>query len=177
MKSLKRLHDILSFGNKFNVIVVPSNDFGEQEPWDEPEIEEYIRGHFKAEFPIMAKSVVTGQEALDLWKWVAGKAQSIPPMLSSSCELGNAGILDWFAETSEAPKWNFDKYLINREGVIVKHWPGETTVESIFTTVQNLVDGTDFRENPTRVTSGTDTKGESSGDEEEDVEEQRKDEL
>ena len=72
-KSLKRLHDILSFGDKFNVIAFPSNDFGDQEPWDEPEVEEYVRGHFKAEFPLMGKTKVIGTEAVDLWKWVAGK--------------------------------------------------------------------------------------------------------
>jgi len=145
MKSLKRLHDILSFGDKFNVIVFPSNDFGDQEPWDEPEIEEYIRGHFKAEFPIMAKSSVIGDKALDVWKWVG--------------------------KTSVPPKWNFDKYLINREGVIVGHWPGETTVESIFNTIQNLIDGTEFVQ-PTSAPStiGSDTKGESE-------ETQAKDEL
>jgi len=71
-KALKRLHDILSFGDQFNVLAVPSNDFGDQEPWDEPEVEEYVRGHFKAEFPLLGKTKVIGSDASDLWKWVGG---------------------------------------------------------------------------------------------------------
>jgi len=116
LKALKRLHDILSFGQSFNVVTFPSNDFGEQEPWDEPEIEEYYRGHFKVEFPIMQKTKVIGEERSDLWSWVG--------------------------KTSTPPAWNFHKYLVNGEGEIVKNWPAETSVENIFDDVKDLVDAT-----------------------------------
>jgi glutathione peroxidase len=116
LKALKRLHDILSFGKSFNVVTFPSNDFGEQEPWEEPEIEEYYRGHFKVEFPIMQKTKVIGEDRSDLWSWIG--------------------------KTATPPNWNFHKYLVNGKGEIVKNWPAETSVETIFDTVKNLVDAT-----------------------------------
>ncbi|OXA56500.1 putative phospholipid hydroperoxide glutathione peroxidase 6, mitochondrial [Folsomia candida] len=78
-KSLKRLHDILSFspstpdgGSSFEILAFPSNDFGDQEPWEEKEIEEFVRGHFKAEFLLFPKTIVKGEEIHPFWKWIAG---------------------------------------------------------------------------------------------------------
>jgi len=112
LKSLKRLHDILSHGQKFNVVAYPCNEFGEQEPWEAVEIEEYYRGHFKIEFIILEKGTVTDESPL--WKWI--RANSV------------------------APTWNFQKYLIDGQGRILKNWPADVTIESIFDEVQSLVD-------------------------------------
>jgi glutathione peroxidase len=70
-KALKRLHDILSYSERFSVLAFPCNDFGEQEPWEPKEIEEFVRGHFKAEFPLFSKtSIVAGPKQHPLWKFV-----------------------------------------------------------------------------------------------------------
>lgn len=72
-KALKRLHDILSHDNKFSVVAFPCNDFGEQEPWESKEIEEFVRGHFKADFPLMSKvQVIAGEGQSPLWKHIIG---------------------------------------------------------------------------------------------------------
>jgi len=128
-KALKRLHDILSFGDKFSVLAFPSNDFGEQEPWEDAEILEFVRGHFKAEFPVFAKRNVIGSEASPEWKWLA--------------------------EKSVAPKWNFQKYLINQNGQVVKSWDAKTSVESIFEAVKSVIDGVDLPEKDKHVPSST----------------------
>jgi len=129
-KALKRLQDILGFKDKFSVLAFPSNDFGEQEPWEEKEIEEFVRGHFKADFPLFSKVKVIGDDAHPLWKFI----------------VSSSGI---------SPQWNFQKYLVSKEGKVIKSWDATTSVESIFSHVQNVIDGKP-------IDSKTSSSGESS---------------
>jgi glutathione peroxidase len=77
------------------VLGVPANDFGAQEPGTENEIKTFCETRFKVDFPMTAKEHVIGGEAHPLYKWIAG-------------ELGEGA----------APKWNFHKYLIGKDGTI-----------------------------------------------------------
>ncbi len=80
----------------FNVIGVPSNDFGGQEPKAEGEIKEFCEGMFGVTFPLADKNVVSGADAHPFYAWARE-------------ELG------WL----NAPKWNFHKYLVGRDGRLV----------------------------------------------------------
>ncbi len=80
----------------FNVIGVPSNDFGGQEPKAAGEIKEFCEGMFGVTFPLTDKNVVSGEDAHPFYKWARE-------------ELG------WL----NAPKWNFHKYLVGRDGKLV----------------------------------------------------------
>lgn len=77
------------------VLGVPANDFGAQEPGTEKEIKTFCETRFNVDFPMTAKEHVIGSEAHALYKWIAG-------------ELGE----------DAAPKWNFHKYLINKDGTL-----------------------------------------------------------
>jgi glutathione peroxidase len=77
------------------VLGVPANDFGSQEPGTENEIKTFCETRFAVDFPMTAKEHVIGAQAHPLYKWVAS-------------ELGEGA----------APKWNFHKYLINKDGTI-----------------------------------------------------------
>jgi glutathione peroxidase len=77
------------------VLGVPANDFGAQEPGTENEIKTFCETRFAVDFPMTAKEHVIGAGAHPLYKWVAS-------------ELGEAA----------APKWNFHKYLINKDGTL-----------------------------------------------------------
>jgi glutathione peroxidase len=77
------------------ILGVPANDFGSQEPGSENEIKTFCETRFGVDFPMTAKEHVIGAQAHPLYKWVAG-------------ELGE----------DAAPKWNFHKYLFNRDGSI-----------------------------------------------------------
>jgi glutathione peroxidase len=77
------------------VLGVPCNDFGSQEPGSESEIKTFCETRFAVDFPLTAKEHVIGPEAHPLYKWLAN-------------ELGDAA----------TPKWNFHKYLFNRDGSI-----------------------------------------------------------
>ena len=78
------------------VIGVPSNDFGEQEPKAEAEIQAYCKGAFNVSFPLTTTQVVKGAQAHPFYRW-AGAA------------LGAAN----------APSWNFHKYLVGRDGKLI----------------------------------------------------------
>jgi len=77
------------------VIGVPANDFGKQEPGTEQEIKAFCTTRFSVDFPLASKEQVIGGEAHPFYKWVVA-------------ELGE----------DAAPKWNFHKYLIGKDGRI-----------------------------------------------------------
>ncbi|NHN89312.1 glutathione peroxidase [Acetobacter conturbans] len=75
------------------VLGVPSNDFGQQEPGSASEISTFCARNYGVSFPMAAKCHVRGPETTPLFTWLAKQG-------------------GFFAR----PRWNFFKYLINREG-------------------------------------------------------------
>uniref|UniRef100_A0A3B3UD84 phospholipid-hydroperoxide glutathione peroxidase n=1 Tax=Poecilia latipinna TaxID=48699 RepID=A0A3B3UD84_9TELE len=84
------------------ILGFPCNQFGGQEPGTEAEIKEFAKG-YNAEFDLFSKIEVNGDNAHPLWKWM--KAQPKGKGL-----LGNN------------IKWNFTKFLINKDGEVVKRY-------------------------------------------------------
>ena len=76
------------------VLGFPSNDFGEQEPGSNQEIANFCRLTYGVEFPMVGKTVVKGPDANPLYQQLA-------------------------KITGSTPKWNFHKYLINRDATQV----------------------------------------------------------
>jgi glutathione peroxidase len=89
------------------IIGVPSNDFGGQEPGSNVEIEHFCRINFGVTFPMAARTAVTGTKAHPFFIW-ARKTLGI----------------------GSAPKWNFYKYLINRQGQLVDYYSSVTAPDS-----------------------------------------------
>ncbi|HLZ65284.1 MAG TPA: glutathione peroxidase [Aliidongia sp.] len=77
------------------VIGVPANDFGAQEPGTEAEIQEFCTTRFAVDFPMTTKEPVVGPQAHPFYRWAVA-------------ELGE----------DAAPKWNFHKYLVGRDGTV-----------------------------------------------------------
>ncbi|CAM9906352.1 unnamed protein product [Chrysoparadoxa australica] len=82
------------------VLAVPSNDFGEQEPWGEEEIREFYEVQWGVTYPITSKVQVIGDAAHPFYKAIAS---TVPE--------------DFL------PVWNFGKYLLNHEGDLVGVFP------------------------------------------------------
>jgi glutathione peroxidase len=82
------------------VLGFPSNDFGAQEPKGNKDIAEFCFNTYGVKFPMFAKSAVTGKSANPLF---AALTQA----------------------TGQSPKWNFHKYLIDREGRVVASFPSQ----------------------------------------------------
>jgi len=87
-------------GENFVIIGFPANNFGAQEPGSNTEIKEFCTKNYGVTFPMMSKISVKGSDMHELYKWLTSKAQN--------------GVQD-----SEV-KWNFQKYLIDEKGKLVK---------------------------------------------------------
>jgi glutathione peroxidase len=86
------------------VLGFPSNDFGNQEPGGSKEIADFCYNTYGVKFPMFAKSSVIGPNANSL-----------------HAELARL--------TGVAPKWNFHKYLIDRNGKVIGNYPSKVTPE------------------------------------------------
>jgi glutathione peroxidase len=105
-KELQKLHE--TYGAKGLVVLgVPSNDFGAQEPKGEAEIAKFCETNYGVSFPMTAKQKVVGADAHGLYQWLSGEA-------------GEAA----------APRWNFHKYLIDKEGKLAGSWPSKVSPTS-----------------------------------------------
>ncbi|MES2226904.1 MAG: glutathione peroxidase [Pseudomonadota bacterium] len=93
------------------VLGFPSNEFGGQDPGSDGEIASFCQLNYGVSFPMMSKVKVNGAEAHPLWKWLTAEARGI---------LG-----------SKAVKWNFTKFLIGRDGRVLKRYAPTDKPESL----------------------------------------------
>ena len=108
------------YGDKgFEVLAFPCNQFGGQEPGDAEEIAEFCKVNFGLTFPLMAKVDVNGDQASPLFDWMKGEA---PGLMGS-----------------KAIKWNFTKFLIDREGNVVKRYGPADAPKAIAKDIEKLL--------------------------------------
>ncbi|KQW35561.1 glutathione peroxidase [Rhizobacter sp. Root404] len=93
------------------VLGFPSNEFGGQDPGSDGEIASFCQLNYGVSFPMMSKVKVNGAEAHPLWQWLTKEAPGI---------LG-----------SKAVKWNFTKFLVGRDGRVLKRYAPTDKPESI----------------------------------------------
>ncbi len=96
LEDLEKLHN--QYQDKLAIIAFPSNNFGNQEPLNNSEIENFCKKNYGVSFTIAAKSNVKGKEISAVMEW-----------LISSSNKGN--IL-----------WNFEKFLLNEDGKLIKRF-------------------------------------------------------
>jgi glutathione peroxidase len=89
----------------FVVLGFPSNDFGNQEPGSEKEIQKFCRLTYSVEFPVFEKVSVSKDSADPLFRVLAEQAGAYP-------------------------KWNFYKYLVDRDGEVVNYYTSVTSPQS-----------------------------------------------
>ncbi|MDF8333909.1 glutathione peroxidase [Novosphingobium cyanobacteriorum] len=103
----------------FEVLAFPCNQFGAQEPGTADEIESFCKVNFGVSFPLMAKIDVNGPNAAPLFDWLKAEAPGV---------LGTKGI-----------KWNFTKFLIDRQGKVVKRYAPTDKPASIAKDIETLL--------------------------------------
>jgi glutathione peroxidase len=94
LKELQQLREELN-DSDFEVLAFPSNDFGRQEPLDGEAIAVFCQLNHGVRFPIFQKIMVRGASAHPLYK---------------------------FLSEVSTPRWNFHKYLVNRDGEVVDYF-------------------------------------------------------
>ena len=102
------------------VIGFPSNQFGAQDPGSNDEIASFCSLNYGVNFPMMAKVDVNGAQAHPLWKWLTAEAPGI---------LG-----------SHAVKWNFTKFLVGKDGKVLKRYAPTDKPESLRKDIEGALD-------------------------------------
>ncbi|TQV76612.1 glutathione peroxidase [Aliikangiella marina] len=105
--------------NGLVVLGFPCNQFGKQEPGSNEEIAEFCDLTFKVSFPMFSKVDVNGVDADPLYNYLKEEA---------------TGLLG-----SKAIKWNFTKFLVNKEGKVMKRFAPKDSPESIEKDIQAIL--------------------------------------
>ncbi|MEO0462014.1 MAG: glutathione peroxidase [Pseudomonadota bacterium] len=103
----------------FEVLGFPCNQFGAQEPGSADEIAEFCKVNFGVTFPLMEKIDVNGPDASPLFDWMKKEQKGL---------MGSTSI-----------KWNFTKFLIDREGNVVKRYGSNDTPARIAKDIEKLL--------------------------------------
>lgn len=103
----------------FEVLAFPCNQFGGQEPGTADEIESFCKVNFGVSFPLMAKIEVNGDGADPLYNWLKAEAPGV---------LG-----------TKAVKWNFTKFLIGRDGKVVRRYAPTDKPEKLAADIEALL--------------------------------------
>jgi glutathione peroxidase len=93
------------------IVGFPSNEFGGQDPGSNEQIASFCQMNYGVSFPMMAKVKVNGTDAHPLWQWLKNQA---PGLLGT-----------------EMIKWNFTKFLVGRDGSVLKRYAPNDTPDAL----------------------------------------------
>jgi glutathione peroxidase len=99
------------YGEDFVILGFPCNQFGAQEPGSAEEIESFCQLNYGVSFPIMQKTEVNGANANPLWEWLKKEKPGLMGL--------------------KVVKWNFEKFLIGRDGQVKGRWASTTKPETL----------------------------------------------
>jgi glutathione peroxidase len=101
------------------VMGFPSNEFGGQDPGSNGEIASFCQSRYGVSFPMMAKVQVNGEQAHPLWQWLKAAAPGV---------LG-----------TEAVKWNFTKFLVGRDGQVIRRYAPTDRPEALVQDIETAL--------------------------------------
>ncbi|KAI1377289.1 thioredoxin-like protein [Hypoxylon crocopeplum] len=99
----------------FVIVGFPCNQFGGQEPGTDDDIQSFCQVNYGVTFPIMGKTDVNGDKAEPLFEWMKAEKPGLLGM--------------------KRVKWNFEKFLIGRDGKVKERWASTTKPESLEKTI------------------------------------------
>ena len=105
------------YGEKGLVIIgVPCNQFGGQEPGTEKDIQKFCTDKYKVTFPMMSKVDVNGEKEAPLYEFLKAHAES-----------------------KDDVKWNFEKFVVNKEGKVVSRFkhPVEPDADEVVSVIES----------------------------------------
>lgn len=112
-KGLEKVWKTVSekYPDQFVLLGFPCNQFNSQDPGSNDEIQEYCQVNYGVSFPVLGKTEVNGDKAEPVYEWMKSEKPGL---------MGLKRI-----------KWNFEKFLINKEGQVVSRYASTTKPESI----------------------------------------------
>ncbi|MCC7158045.1 MAG: glutathione peroxidase [Ignavibacteria bacterium] len=99
-EDLEKLYE--QYKDKLVILGFPSDNFGGQEPGTNEEIKKFCTDNYKVTFPMFEKISVLGDDMHPIYKWLTSK--------------------DLNGWNDQQPKWNFNKYLIDENGILLKYY-------------------------------------------------------
>ncbi|TDL25712.1 glutathione peroxidase [Rickenella mellea] len=102
------------------ILGFPCNQFGGQEPGSDEEVGQFCQRNHGVTFQLMQKSDVNGDDTNEVYQWLKSQKAGL---------LGLTRI-----------KWNFEKFLVDKEGNVVNRWASTTTPEFIDGEIAKLLD-------------------------------------
>lgn len=108
-------------GQGFTILGFPCNQFGSQEPGSNEEIQNFCKLTYDVSFPVMAKVEVNGDKSDPLYTWLK---ESAPGILGT-----------------EMIKWNFTKFLIGKNGEVIKRYAPNEEPKSIAGDIEKALQG------------------------------------
>ena len=116
-EGLKQIQD--SYEKDLQVIGFPCNQFMSQEPGTDEEIQTFCKSKYDVDFPVMKKIEVNGSNTHPLYEYLKSE---------------KTGIL------TEAIKWNFTKFLVDRDGNVIKRYSPQTEPSEIEEELKDIIE-------------------------------------
>ena len=111
--SLETLYKDLKskYPNDFEILGFPCNQFGGQDPGTNEQIQEFCLVNYGVSFPVLGKVEVNGTNADPMWEWMKKEWPGLMGL--------------------KRVKWNFEKFLVGRDGSVKGRWASTTKPESL----------------------------------------------
>ena len=125
----------------FEVIDVPCNQFKGQAPGTDEEIHEFCQLHYNTKFPQMKKSDVNGENAIPLFKYLKSQ-KGFEGFGKNPAGLLMSGLLktiDKDYKNNSEIKWNFTKFIVDREGNVVARFEPTADMKKVDEFVASLI--------------------------------------
>lgn len=121
-KGLEALHQSLQkkYPDQFVILGFPCNQFGGQDPGSDDQIQEFCQVNYGVSFPMLGKTNVNGDKAEPVYEWLKSEKPGL---------LGLKRI-----------KWNFEKFLIGKDGQVVQRYASTSKPEGIEKDIVALLD-------------------------------------
>ncbi len=116
-KGLEEIHK--EYQGKLEVLGFPCNQFGKQEPGNAEEIKNFCSLNYDVSFPLFAKIEVNGDNASPLYQFLKSEKKGF---------LGTGMI-----------KWNFTKFLVDKQGKVVKRFAPSTGADSLKAEIEQVI--------------------------------------
>lgn len=123
------------------ILDFPCNQFMEQAPGTDEEIHTFCKGRFGITFPQFSKIDVRGEDAIPLYKWLTENAPFVGFGKSPKAFIVSqvARKMDKDYKNNNEIKWNFTKFLINRDGEVIARFEPTTNMKVVKEKIEELL--------------------------------------